>query len=212
MNPHPDWPAEAAGLRSFVVVMNHAHPSKNSPQFLLFLVCLFASAGQLAIDIYVPALPAMARYFATSPQAIQSSVSGYMAAYAIGQLVFGPIADAYGRKKVLAFGLVVFTLGCLLSLAATHSFSRSAELRHVTQPAFSRRIRALEAWLGAELVDRSPFQVREWCQQGRIAAVKADSGHGRAKGWRIPHAALERYRSRGLLPCPDPTAARRSRP
>lgn len=100
--------------------MNHAHPSQNSPRFLLFLVCLFASAGQLAIDIYVPALPAMARYFATSPQAIQSSVSCYMAAYAIGQLVFGPVADAYGRKKVLAFGLVVFTLGCLLSLAATN--------------------------------------------------------------------------------------------
>jgi Bcr/CflA subfamily drug resistance transporter len=104
--------------------MNHAHPSKhapqNSPRFLLFLVCLFASAGQLAIDIYVPALPAMARYFAASPQAIQSSVSGYMAAYAIGQLVFGPVADAFGRKKVLAFGLAVFTIGCLLSLAATN--------------------------------------------------------------------------------------------
>src|SRR5579872_5087580 len=57
----------------------------NSPHFLLFLICLFASAGQLAIDIYVPALPAMARYFVTSPQAIQSSVSGYMAAYALGQ-------------------------------------------------------------------------------------------------------------------------------
>lgn len=82
------------------------------------MICLFASAGQLAIDIYVPALPAMARFFATSPQAIQSSVSGYMAAYAFGQLVFGPIADAYGRKRVLAFGLVVFTVGCLLSLTA----------------------------------------------------------------------------------------------
>lgn len=108
--------------------MNPAHPDgtfvaarpANSPRFLLFLVCLFASAGQLAIDIYVPALPAMARYFATSPQAIQSSVSGYMAAYALGQLTLGPVADAYGRKRVLAFGLVVFTLGCLLSLAATN--------------------------------------------------------------------------------------------
>src|ERR1700712_842927 len=90
----------------------------NSQRFLLFLVCLFASAGQLAIDIYVPALPAMARFFETSPQAIQSSVSGYMAAYALGQLVFGPIADAYGRKPVLAFGLGIFTIGCLLSLAA----------------------------------------------------------------------------------------------
>jgi DHA1 family 2-module integral membrane pump EmrD-like MFS transporter len=90
----------------------------NSPRFLLFLICLFSSAGQLAIDIYVPALPAMARYFATSPQAIQSSVSGYMAAYALGQLMFGPIADAYGRKRVLAFGLIVYTIGCLLSLTA----------------------------------------------------------------------------------------------
>jgi DHA1 family 2-module integral membrane pump EmrD-like MFS transporter len=91
---------------------------RNSQRFLLFLVCLFSSAGQMAIDIYVPALPAMAHYFATSPQAIQSSVSGYMAAYAFGQLVFGPIADAYGRKRVLAFGLVLFTIGCLLSLTA----------------------------------------------------------------------------------------------
>ncbi|MGV7245167.1 MFS transporter, partial [Caballeronia sp. M23-90] len=90
----------------------------NSPRFLLFVICLFASAGQLAIDIYVPALPAMATFFATSPQAIQSSVSGYMVAYALGQLVFGPVADAYGRKPVLAFGLVIFTIGCLLSLAA----------------------------------------------------------------------------------------------
>jgi Bcr/CflA subfamily drug resistance transporter len=90
----------------------------NSPRFLLFLICLFASAGQLAIDIYVPALPAMARFFATPPQAIQSSVSGYMAAYALGQLVFGPVADAHGRKPVLAFGLIIFTIGCVLSLAA----------------------------------------------------------------------------------------------
>ena len=48
----------------------------NSPRFLLLLICLFASAGQVAIDIYVPALPAMARFFTTSSQAIQSSVSG----------------------------------------------------------------------------------------------------------------------------------------
>jgi DHA1 family 2-module integral membrane pump EmrD-like MFS transporter len=41
-----------------------------------------------------------------------------MAAYALGQLIFGPVADAYGRKRVLAFGLVIFTIGCLLSLAA----------------------------------------------------------------------------------------------
>jgi len=44
-----------------------------------------------------------------------------------------------------------------VSLAETRSFSRSATLRHVTQPAFSRRIQALEAWAGTDLVDRSSY-------------------------------------------------------
>lgn len=47
-----------------------------------------------------------------------------------------------------------------VSLAETRSFSRSAQFRHVTQPAFSRRIQALEAWAGADLVDRSNYPTR----------------------------------------------------
>ncbi|MGM9489151.1 LysR substrate-binding domain-containing protein [Ideonella sp. YS5] len=47
-----------------------------------------------------------------------------------------------------------------VSLAETRSFSRSAQLRHVTQPAFSRRIQALEAWAGLDLVDRSSYPTR----------------------------------------------------
>jgi DNA-binding transcriptional LysR family regulator len=47
-----------------------------------------------------------------------------------------------------------------VSLAETRSFSRSAQLRHITQPAFSRRIQALEAWAGIALVDRSSYPTR----------------------------------------------------
>jgi DNA-binding transcriptional LysR family regulator len=47
-----------------------------------------------------------------------------------------------------------------VSLAETRSFSRSAQLRHVTQPAFSRRIQSLESWAGADLVDRSSYPTR----------------------------------------------------
>ncbi|MGV0961730.1 MAG: LysR family transcriptional regulator [Limnohabitans sp.] len=47
-----------------------------------------------------------------------------------------------------------------VSLAETRSFSRSAQLRHVTQPAFSRRIQSLEAWAGADLVDRSSYPTK----------------------------------------------------
>lgn len=46
-----------------------------------------------------------------------------------------------------------------LALAETLNFSRAAEARHVTQPAFSRRIRALEAWIGADLFTRSTHGV-----------------------------------------------------
>jgi DNA-binding transcriptional LysR family regulator len=47
-----------------------------------------------------------------------------------------------------------------LSLAQTRSFSRTAEERGITQPALSRRIKSLEAWVGTELVDRSVFPAR----------------------------------------------------
>jgi DNA-binding transcriptional LysR family regulator len=51
-------------------------------------------------------------------------------------------------------------LEVFVSLAETRSFSRSAQLRHVTQPAFSRRIPALEAWAGVDLVDRTTYPTR----------------------------------------------------
>jgi len=47
-----------------------------------------------------------------------------------------------------------------ISLVETKSFSRSAGLRHVTQPAFSRRIQSLENWLGTDLVDRTSYPTR----------------------------------------------------
>lgn len=47
-----------------------------------------------------------------------------------------------------------------IALARTLNFTRAAEERHVTQSAFSRRIKALERWVGAPLVDRSAFPVR----------------------------------------------------
>ncbi|MBI0329165.1 multidrug effflux MFS transporter [Burkholderia plantarii] len=147
----------------------------NSPRFLLFLICLFASAGQLAIDIYVPALPAMARYFSTSPQAIQSSVSGYMAAYALGQLIFGPVADAHGRKRVLGFGLVIYTIGCLLSLAApnleTFLFARCLQGFGIATTNLLAKAIITDSFSGQALVHAFTYMAIAWGVAPIIAPV-----------------------------------------
>jgi DNA-binding transcriptional LysR family regulator len=62
-----------------------------------------------------------------------------------------------GGRRAIIRAMEIKWLEDFVSLAETHSFSRSAELRHVTQPAFSRRIQSLEAWVGTELIDRSSY-------------------------------------------------------
>ena len=64
------------------------------------------------------------------------------------------------KRRATLPGVETKWLEDFVSLAETRSFSRSAQLRHVTQPAFSRRIQALEAWAGVDLVDRSSYPTR----------------------------------------------------
>lgn len=71
-----------------------------------------------------------------------------------------------------------------LALARTGNFSRAAAERHVTQPAFSRRIRALETWLGVDLFDRSaqPARLTEAGLWFREAARELQAQAGRLPG------------------------------
>jgi hypothetical protein len=50
----------------------------------------------------------------------------------------------------------------------------------------------------AARVDRSEYQVRQWCRTGRIQAVKRNTGRGRSKEWMVPHDELVRYENHGL--------------
>src|SRR4030095_14619438 len=71
--------------------------------------------GPLAIYMYLPALPAIAREFRADAAAVQVSLAVYFAGIAIGQAFYGPMSDAVGRKPALFFGLFVFiasSIGC----------------------------------------------------------------------------------------------------
>ncbi|MFM9900821.1 MAG: LysR family transcriptional regulator [Polaromonas sp.] len=79
----------------------------------------------------------------------------------------------------------------LVALAQTRSFSRAAELRHVTHPAFGRRIKALEAWAGTPLVERSPTSPVTLTAAGLSLLDNAQEmvGHLKASREELLHAA-----------------------
>ena len=82
---------------------------------LAVILGALTAIGPLAIDMYLPALPTIAREFSADAAAVQISLAAYFAGIAIGQAFYGPLSDAVGRKPALCFGLIVFivsSLGC----------------------------------------------------------------------------------------------------
>lgn len=84
----------------------------------ILLLGLLVGLSPLAIDMYLPSMPSIARDLATSPSAVQMTVSVYLFFYAVPQLFFGPLSDALGRRPVIFFGLALYIGGALLCAIA----------------------------------------------------------------------------------------------
>jgi DHA1 family bicyclomycin/chloramphenicol resistance-like MFS transporter len=72
----------------------------------------------MSIDMYLPSLPALERYFATDTASVQHTLASFFLGLAIGQIFYGPLADRYGRKPPLYFGLLLYmgvSAGCALA-------------------------------------------------------------------------------------------------
>ncbi len=74
---------------------------------------LLACVGPVAIDMYLPAMPVIAEGLKTDVAAVQTTLSMYFVAFGVAQLVYGPLADMYGRKPPLYAGLLLFLLGSI---------------------------------------------------------------------------------------------------
>lgn len=83
------------------------------PLRLLLILGALSAFGPLAIDFYLPSFPALARAFATDLEHVQLSLAAYFIGLAIGQLVYGPLADRFGRRKPLLVGVTLFSLASL---------------------------------------------------------------------------------------------------
>lgn len=97
--------------------MNIAQPARPAPPHILTLVSI-AAIGPLAMNVFLPSMPGMARYFETDYRVIQLLVSLYLVAIALTQLVVGPLSDRYGRRPVLLGGLGIFALSTIAAVFA----------------------------------------------------------------------------------------------
>ena len=85
---------------------------------LIVILGGLSTVGPFATDLYLPALPTVARDLGATTQAIALTVTTFLAGLALGQLIAGPLSDTYGRRRPLIAGLAVFTAASLVSALA----------------------------------------------------------------------------------------------
>lgn len=127
--------------------MTTATMDRSERLFLILTLGALTALGPLAIDLYLPAMPAIANSMGEPLSRIQYTLSAYTIGFAISQLVYGPLADRFGRRTVMFPGIIFFALTSLLAAFCTtatqliivrvlQSFSAAAIM--VTIPAMIR--------------------------------------------------------------------------
>ncbi|GEA50910.1 chloramphenicol resistance protein [Vibrio inusitatus NBRC 102082] len=84
----------------------------------LYLFLLLIVVSPMGIDIYLPALPQMANNLQTPMANIQTTITLFLAALGLGQLLAGPLADRYGRRPLILSGLLLYILGSAVASLA----------------------------------------------------------------------------------------------
>ena len=126
--------------------------TKESHPFLIVLLAAVIATTPLAIDMYLPAMPVIAKDLHAHIGGVQQSLSIFLAAYGVGMLLFGPLADLVGRRPLAIFGLTGFTL-CSIALAFVDNVQHFLILR------------ALQAFCGAAATVVVPGLVRHMYQE-----------------------------------------------
>src|SRR5687768_4213853 len=88
---------------------------------IILILGTLSTISPFSIDMYLPGFPAIAKDLHTSIAHIQLSLTSYLTGISVGQLLYGPLLDRFGRKYPLYAGLSVYllaSLGCALSNSA----------------------------------------------------------------------------------------------
>ncbi|MGR5153528.1 multidrug effflux MFS transporter [Photobacterium swingsii] len=85
---------------------------------LVALMVVLVLFSPLAIDLYLPALPAMAETFAVDTTRVQDTVTLFMFSLGLGQLLAGPLADRYGRRPIALGGITLYAVSSAMAYMA----------------------------------------------------------------------------------------------
>ena len=88
--------------------------TKSRHRILVIMLGMLAATGPLSIDMYLPSLPTIQTDLGASAAATQLSLSAFLIGYAMGQLLYGPISDRFGRKPVLLTGIFMYAVTSFL--------------------------------------------------------------------------------------------------
>lgn len=98
--------------------LQEIHDTGKVPWRLFILLFMFATLGQLAVDLYLPSLPAISHDFAASHATAQLTIAVYLLGLGASQLFYGPWSDAVGRRRPLLTGVGLTVFGSLLCCLA----------------------------------------------------------------------------------------------
>ena len=90
----------------------------NNKFIRILILGLLSAIGPFSIDMYLPGFPAIAKNLQTDVSYVAYTLSAFFVGISIGQLLYGPLLDKYGRKKPLYFGLLLYIVasaGCIFS-------------------------------------------------------------------------------------------------
>lgn len=98
------------------VIADSAPTSGSYYWFIIIYLVLLSAFGSFVNDMYIPTLPVMCRSFHCSVSTCQLGLTFGMIGLGIGQMVFGPFSDRWGRKPILYIAMVIFAIGAFCSV------------------------------------------------------------------------------------------------
>lgn len=124
---------------------------------IILILGTLSTVSPFAIDMYLPGFPAIARDLHTTIDQVQLSLTSYLIGISLGQLLYGPLLDRYGRKLPLCGGLVVYMLASL-GCALTNSVETLIGMR------FLQAIGGCAGMVAAQALVRDLFPVNKTAQ------------------------------------------------